>query len=44
MKSIQTIATIAGVAFTLLLLSLGHIPDYVGIGYLTVLAIPNILD
>lgn len=40
----QTISTLIGTAFTLTLLTMGLIPDYVGIGYLVILAVPLILD
>ena len=40
----QTLAASIGAAFTVTLLTMGLIPDYVGIGYLVILALPVIVD
>ena len=44
MRTIQNLSAIAGVALSLLLLALGLVPDYVGIGYMAIIAAPYLID
>ena len=44
MRTIQNLSAVAGIALTLVLLALSLIPDYVGIGYIAIIAAPYFIN
>lgn len=44
MRTIQNLSAVAGIALTLVLLALSLIPDYVGIGYISIIAAPYFIN